>query len=130
MSIRSFLHKVKWFQVLQYNSHNLTWVLCLHTVCSISPINWTLLGATILGQSGPRSNDNEEVLHIPPNLQNWCLNIRLLNIISRTIMRRWLPFCRDVVSVFYCPSQLDLKKSWIFLIATCIYIYICVSMCI
>ena len=40
-------------------------VICLHTVCSIWPIDWTLSGATTLGQSGPGSNGNERVLHIP-----------------------------------------------------------------
>ena len=60
-----FLHTVKWFQVFLYNSHNLTSVMCLHTVCSIWPIDRTLSGSTTLGQSGPGSNDNEEVLHIP-----------------------------------------------------------------
>ena len=29
-SLSSFLHIVQWFQVLQYNSHNLTSVICLH----------------------------------------------------------------------------------------------------
>ena len=32
---------------------------------SIWPIDRTLSGATILGQSEPGSNGNEEVLHIP-----------------------------------------------------------------
>ena len=32
---------------------------------SIWPIGWTLSGATTEGQSGPGSNGNEEVLHIP-----------------------------------------------------------------
>ena len=33
--LSSFLHTIKWFQVLLYNSHNLKSVICLHTVCSI-----------------------------------------------------------------------------------------------
>ena len=40
---------VKWFQVLVYNSHNLTSVICLHTVCSIWPIDRTLSDATTQG---------------------------------------------------------------------------------
>ena len=32
---------------------------------SVWPIGWTLSGATTPGQSGPRSDDNEEVLGIP-----------------------------------------------------------------
>ena len=31
----SFLHTVKWFQVLLYNNYNLTSVISLHAVCSI-----------------------------------------------------------------------------------------------
>ena len=64
MSLRSFLHTVKWFCVLLYNSHNLTSVICLHTVFSIWPIHRTLSGASTPGQSGPGSNSNEEVLHV------------------------------------------------------------------
>ena len=47
-----------------YNSHNLTLVICLHTVYSIWPIDMTLLNATTPGQSGPGNNGNEGVLHI------------------------------------------------------------------
>ena len=48
-----------------YNSHNLTSVICLRTVCSIRPIDRILLGPNTLGQSELESNDNEGVLHIP-----------------------------------------------------------------
>ena len=53
------LYSVKWFRVLLYNSHNLTSVIYLHTICSIWLIDRALSGATTPGQS-----DNEEVLHI------------------------------------------------------------------
>ena len=59
-----FLQTVKWFQVLLYNSNNLTFI-CLHPVCSIWPIDRTQLRAIISGQSEPGSNGNEGVLHIP-----------------------------------------------------------------
>ena len=59
------LHIVKWFQVLLYNCHNLTPVICLHTVCSIWPIDRTVSGVTTPGQGRPGSNGNEEVLYIP-----------------------------------------------------------------
>ena len=49
MRLSSFLHTVKWFQVLVYNSENLTSVICLHTVCSISPIDITTSGDTTPG---------------------------------------------------------------------------------
>ena len=45
---------LKWFQVLQSNTNNL-----------ISPIDETLSVTTTTGRSGPGSNGNEEVLHIP-----------------------------------------------------------------
>ena len=64
MSQSSLSHIVKWFQVLQYNSHNLTSVIYLYIVCSIWPIDRTLSGVTILGQSEPGSDGNEKVLQI------------------------------------------------------------------
>ena len=62
--LSSFLHTVKWFQVLLYNSYNSTSVICLHAVCSILPIDRTLSSATLPGQCRPGSNGNEGVLHI------------------------------------------------------------------
>ena len=62
MSLRSFCTQ---FEVLLYNSQNLISVLCLHTICSIWPIDMTLSGATTLVQSGPGGNTNEGLLHIP-----------------------------------------------------------------
>ena len=63
MSLSSFLHTVKWFQILQYNSHNLTSVICLHTVCSIWPYQMqTLLVRIDLGVMAMLV-----VLHIPQN---------------------------------------------------------------
>ena len=64
-SLSSFLHIVKWFQVLVYNRHYLASVICLHTVCSIWPIERTLSCATNPGQSGPGSNGSGGVLYIP-----------------------------------------------------------------
>ena len=44
-------------------------------IISIQPIDGTLTITTTPGQSGPRNNGNESVLHIPPKLQNtqWCV---------------------------------------------------------
>ena len=64
MSLRSFSHIGKWFQVLLYNGDNFTSVICLHTVCSIWPIDRIVSGATTLRQNGPGRNDNDGVLHI------------------------------------------------------------------
>ena len=48
---------------------NLTSVFCLHTVkrlnSSIWPIDVTLKGIAPPSQSGPESNTNESVIHIP-----------------------------------------------------------------
>ena len=64
MSLSSFLCTVKWFQVLLYNSHNLTSVICLHTVCSIWSIDRTLTVASTPSQSGPATNGNKGVFQI------------------------------------------------------------------
>ena len=60
-----FSHTVKWFHVFLYNSHNLTSIICLCTVCCIQPIDRNQSGAITLGESRTRSNDNEGVLDIP-----------------------------------------------------------------
>ena len=46
-------------------SHDLSSVICLHTVCSICAIDRILLDATTPGQSRPWRKDNEGVPHIP-----------------------------------------------------------------
>ena len=51
------MHTAKWFQVLLYNSHNLTSVIC--SVCSIWHICRALSGVTTQSQSEPGSNGNE-----------------------------------------------------------------------
>ena len=47
----------------------------------MGPIDRTLSGATRSGQSGPWSNSNEGVLHIPQ-----CFSIRLFDVISKTLV--------------------------------------------
>ena len=56
---------IKFFQVLLYNSHNLTSVIYLYSVCSLWLIDRILSGATTPSQCGLGSNDNEGVQHIP-----------------------------------------------------------------
>ena len=79
------MHTIKWFQVLQYCSHNLISVICLHIVKSktvrFQTIQFSLChlfghsldgetvlshpsGATTPGQSEPGSNSNEGLLCI------------------------------------------------------------------
>ena len=65
MSLSTFLLTIKWFQVLLYNCQNITSVNWLLPDPSIWHIDKTLAGATPPDQSGPGSNSNEEVLHIP-----------------------------------------------------------------
>ena len=65
MSLCSFWLPVKWFQLLLYNRHNLTSIICLNTVCYTSPIDRALSGTTTLGQNESGSNGNEGVLFIP-----------------------------------------------------------------
>ena len=61
---KHILRTIKWFQVLLYNSQNLTSLICLNTVCSILPIDGILSSATTPEKSGPESNGNEGVLSI------------------------------------------------------------------
>ena len=74
---------------------------------SIWPIVRTLSGATILGQSGPGSNANEEVPHIPQSssitgtspsdcLVSW----------PGHFLGEFKPLWRDGVGVFYSPSRM------------------------
>ena len=74
---------------------------------SIWSLNKTLSGATTRGQSGHGSDGNEGVLCIPKSSCNyWSLVIRSFSLISRTLIVRVLPLCRDIVGVFCSPSQL------------------------
>ena len=57
---RSLNIKTVLFQVIQFN-------ICTHSIYII-PIDKTLSGVTTPGQSGPRSNDNEELLRILQSL--------------------------------------------------------------
>ena len=79
-------HTVKCFQVLPYNSHNLTSVIRLHTICSIWSIDRILYSATTLDQSRLRNNGNERVLHIPQISKAESPTIRWFNVISRTLI--------------------------------------------
>ena len=52
-----------------------------------------------------------DTLHSPKLRDFWNLSIRLLSVISRTLVRGFLPLSRDAVGVFYSPSQLG-KPKW------------------
>ena len=102
-SLSCFLHTVNWFRVLLCNSNNLTLIICLVTVCFISPSDRILSGAAIPGQSGPGSNGNKEMLHIPHISKVGALASDCL--VAYLGHSLWLlPLCRDAVGLFYTPS--------------------------
>ena len=85
-------------------SHNLTLIICLHTVCSIWPIDRTLSGATTLGQSGTIAMKGYSTVPKSPRLA-----IRLFTVISKILGGGGggvLFLCRHAVGVFYSPSKL------------------------
>ena len=73
------MSKTVLFQVIQFSISTQS--------SSIWPIDRTLSSASTPGQSGPRSDSNEGVLHIPKKLQHcWNLTIRLFSVISTTLI--------------------------------------------
>ena len=103
MTLTSFLHILKWFQVLLYKS-NLTAVIYLHTVCSIWPIDRTLSSATT--PSGRWSNNNQWVLHIPEiSRAGASPSENLMSYLGHSL-GEVLPLCRNAVGVYYNPNWL------------------------
>ena len=72
----------------------------------ILPIERILSGATILGQSGHGSDDNEGGTPHSPKFQHyWSFIIRLFRVISETLVGVWvLPLYTDAVDVTYNSS--------------------------
>ena len=108
-----FLHTVKWFKVLLCNSHNLTSVICLHTVFSIWPIDRTLSDATTPDQSGPWSDCNKGLIRIPlcSNITGASPSDCLMSYPGHPL--GVLSICWDPIGVFYSPSRF-------------VYMYMCV----
>ena len=102
-----YKHIIKWFQELLYNNHDITSVICLHTVCSIWLRDRTLLGATVLGQSRLGSNGNKKVLHIPQISKAGAPLSDCFISYPGHSLEGVLPFGRNAVGVFYSSSQLD-----------------------
>ena len=72
-----------------------------------NPLIGLYLCGTTPGQSGPGSDGNKEVPHIPQRLHiPWNPTIRLFSVISTTLVGGLLPFCRGEVGVFYSPRRL------------------------
>ena len=84
----------------------------VQSVYSTAPANWarTLMSITSVVQSGPRSNGNEELLHIPQTSMAGASQIKAILCHIQDIGGRVLLLCRDVVCVFYKCSQLGWKK--------------------
>ena len=74
---------------------------------SISPIDRTLLGVTTPGQSGPGSNSNDEVLHIPQSSS--IMGTSPLDCLMS--YPRLIEWGRGAICVFYSPSQLGKKNN-------------------
>ena len=72
---------------------------------SICPIDRTLSGATTPGQSGPGSDGNEGVLHIPQSSKTGASLPDGLMLYPGQLSDESYS-CRDAVSVFYSPCQL------------------------
>ena len=66
----------------------------------IGPIDKTLSGATILGQSGPGSNGNEGVFHISQSSKARASSSDGFMSYSGHLLVGALLICRDVVGVF------------------------------
>ena len=98
-------HPTALFQTSQFSmSHLFSHSLNLSFIWSIDR---TLSGATTPGQSGPRLDGNEGVLHFP---QSW--NIIgasatgcLMSYSGRLLWGVFLPLFREAVGVFYSPTQ-------------------------
>ena len=98
------------FQVIQFSQTVLIQTIQFSISMQLVLFNpFNLSGATIPGQSGPGSNGNEGVLHIPQSSSiTWNLTIRLFSVIPRTLVGEggFLPLCRGAIGVFYSPSRL------------------------
>ena len=69
-----------------------------------------LSGAKTLDQSGPGSNGNKEVLHIPQSSRTGALPSDCLMSYPEHMLRGGMSYlCRDAVGIFYSPSRLGLN---------------------
>ena len=87
-------------------------ITCLHTVKWLNSCiwakDWTLTGTTTLGQSGPKSNGNEEVLYIPQSSKTEASpSDGLVSYPGHLLVGVVLLLYRNAVGIFYCPIQLD-----------------------
>ena len=97
--------------ILVQNSRGSTAVITSFMRASFFPIDWTLSGATIMGQSEPWSDSNEEVLGIPPcsSTTGTSPSDCLVSCPEHLLMGE-VNLCREAVGVFCSPSRLGKKK--------------------
>ena len=81
---------------------------------SIWLIDSTLTGTTTLSHGGLESNSNKGVLHIPQSSRIGALPSDGLVPYPGHSLSAVLILCRDAISVFYCPSWLDLTPYGLF----------------
>ena len=76
----------------------------------IGPIS----GTTTPGQSGPGSDDNKGVLHIPQSssITGTSPSDCLVSYSRHSLGGGVLPLCRGAVSIFYSPSRLGKHLCW------------------
>ena len=92
----------------------------LYLLSSIWPIDRALSGVVTQGQSGPGSDGNERVLHIPQSssITGTSQSDVLMSYPGHQSKGMSLPFCRGAVDVFYSPSRqgkydrLDTLPGW------------------
>ena len=95
------MSKTVLFQRIQFNINT--------KFISIVPIDRNLSGATIPSQTGTGSNSNEEAFPKAPALHGTSPSdcLESYPVIGEGVV---LPLCREAVSIFYSPSQLDKSK--------------------
>ena len=84
-------------------------------------------GATTLGQSGPGRKaikGYSTFFNAPASLE---IHHQIVCVIARTSVRGVLTLCRDVVGVFYRPSQLGQHRHMSSFVS--ISVFVCVSVC-
>ena len=87
-----------------YTTCLFVWVLWHINLCSIWPIDRAQTGATTLGQSGPGSNGNEGVIHIPQSSSNTGISLSdLFRVVTRTLIEGSYNF-GEVQSVYSTAS--------------------------
>ena len=99
-----FLQTVKGFQVLLYNSYNLTSIICLHTVLFYFTRS-TLPGTTTPGQGRPGSDGNEGVLHIIRISKAGPLPSDLVSSLEHSLERGSYPSAEMQSTYFIAPTN-------------------------